>query len=286
MRTEREIQEAITRVLEATTNDFVYLTGLAGLDPSTAFQDVDLSGMDFSGLDLAGFSFSGARLKDCNFKGAFIANATFSNDFGNLKWLRGAADWERYVEKKKRNLTPTPTLNRKKDGEFDKVQGHQRQSKPLERANYPGQGLPFHLLFAWHSQNGTRPNGSRQKKGFRRWAHKEFANCIGKTDTRSVRAWRRGEYPPSDLIAIERAFFGQNRDFDHWRLDLREAFKKANRRGKASRQRLVIESPYPGLRVAHQRRAAPPGLDVGRWLIAPEKLLEAVLRLRPISSVK
>ena len=49
--------------------------------------------------------------------------------------------------------------------------------------------------------------------------------------------------------------------YDHWRRDLREAFKKAKKRGKASRQSPPVGSPYPGLRAFRSEEA---GVFFGR----------------------
>jgi len=132
-----------------------------------------------------------------------------------------------------------------------------------EVSDYPGNRGPFSLLLAWHLDNGTRPDGAPKNKGLRPWTPKEFAGALGKTDTRSVRGWRNGEYPPQDLITIERVLFGDNRSFDRWRTHLREVHKEAKERGKAPKKRRkspstsqTAVSPYPGLRPFTPEEAA------------------------------
>ena len=63
-------------------------------------------------------------------------------------------------------------------------------------------------MLSWHLDRGTRPDGSPDNEGVR-WTVKEFAAAVGANE-RSVRAWRRGKYPPMDLLRIERALFGNN----------------------------------------------------------------------------
>ena len=99
MRGGKEISEAIGRVLEAESEDFVYLVKIAGLDPSSAFQFADLSNLDFSGLDLSGFNFTSARLDNCSFGGAKISDAIFPKYLETEAILRSAADWGEYADK-------------------------------------------------------------------------------------------------------------------------------------------------------------------------------------------
>src|SRR4051812_16287445 len=77
MKTRSDIEQAISAVLQAKTNDFVELARTAGLDPANAFKYTDLSGCDFSGCDLDGFDFSGANLTGASFRGASVSNTRF-----------------------------------------------------------------------------------------------------------------------------------------------------------------------------------------------------------------
>jgi hypothetical protein len=99
-------------------------------------------------------------------------------------------------------------------------------------------------LLKWHLKaNGTRPNGNPQTQG-RVWSEKDFAKeCnVGDPDTpehgtRTVYGWfERSNFPvPSNshYNAIEWALFGNNRAYNAWRLDLRDAYQNAKKQKAA-----------------------------------------------------
>ena len=93
---------------------------------------------------------------------------------------------------------------------------------------YPKVGN-FADLLDWHLKFGTRPDGSPTRPG-KRWGNKEFADAVlaGAVDpesgSRNVRNWRRGRNLPQHLESVERALFGDNEAYSHWRFDLRAAY--------------------------------------------------------------
>src|SRR5688500_12348 len=93
MRNHDEIDEAITRVLEAETTDFTELVKIARLDPTKDFRFANLSNMDFTGADLTGFDFTGSSIKGSSFRNARISGAVFRRISGGIRRLRRAADW-------------------------------------------------------------------------------------------------------------------------------------------------------------------------------------------------
>jgi hypothetical protein len=92
---------------------------------------------------------------------------------------------------------------------------------------------PFHQLLIWHLDNGTRPRGSLGDVGMR-WTNAEFAAAVGVSE-HTVRDWRNAMYPPSEnnLRGIEKALFGENREYGPWRLKLRQALSAARQAGNA-----------------------------------------------------
>src|SRR5688572_32889224 len=87
---------------------------------------------------------------------------------------------------------------------------------------YP-KGESFAQLLKWHLEFGTRPRGS-PKRSSPRWTVKEFAFAVGPRDERTIRNWCSGKSKPTDLQSVEREFFGENSEFDRWRMQLREAY--------------------------------------------------------------
>jgi hypothetical protein len=92
MITNHDIDDAIARVLEATTPNFVELTTIAGLDPAKDFRHANLSDIDFTGSNLAGFDFRGASFEGATFVNAKIAGAKFSRSAQLDNLLRCAVD--------------------------------------------------------------------------------------------------------------------------------------------------------------------------------------------------
>ncbi len=90
--------EAMRRVADARTENFVELIELAGLDPKRHLRFCQWSGIDFKGCDLRGYDFSGACLCDCKFKGARIAGARFDKADIKGSALRDAADCEQHAK--------------------------------------------------------------------------------------------------------------------------------------------------------------------------------------------
>ena len=93
-----ELEARELLVDQASTDDFVQLIQIAGLDPKKHLRFADWSGVDFSGCDLRGFDFTGARLRNCNFEGALVEGARFDQAEINGANLRKAADWKAYVK--------------------------------------------------------------------------------------------------------------------------------------------------------------------------------------------
>lgn len=93
MRTDEEIDGAISKVVSTRGANFVALVRLAGMDPARSFRFMDLSGVDFSRQDLRGFDFTGASLKGCKFKNSRIAGTVFDQAEVDHAALRAAADW-------------------------------------------------------------------------------------------------------------------------------------------------------------------------------------------------
>lgn len=87
-----DIDEAIARVLVATTANFEELVTISGLNPATDFRYANLGDIDFSGSNLAGFDFTGAIFAGANFANAKIAGATFSRSRQLDVQLRNAID--------------------------------------------------------------------------------------------------------------------------------------------------------------------------------------------------
>jgi hypothetical protein len=118
LRTQEEIRNAITRVLNAETDNFVELTKLAGLDPERDFQHANISGVDFSGLDLSGFNFTGARMIGCKFDGASTNNTTFSDGSADALEvnLSSALSKDKLLDKQNKNnlLIRVPRLNQER----------------------------------------------------------------------------------------------------------------------------------------------------------------------------
>src|SRR4051794_32383749 len=68
----KEESRIIEEILHSSTDDFVALVQLAGLDPSTDFRFADFAGIDFGDADLRGYDFTGANLENANLSGALF----------------------------------------------------------------------------------------------------------------------------------------------------------------------------------------------------------------------
>jgi hypothetical protein len=73
-----------------------------------------------------------------------------------------------------------------------------------------------------------------------RWTVKRFAAAVGATE-RSVRAWRVGEYPPIDLVPIERELFGDNPAYRDFRNELRRLYRLTRGSAEGVRDRTTSE---------------------------------------------
>ena len=91
MNVDKDTLNAIQRVLEADSDDFISLAKLAELDPKMDFRGADLRGVDFGRSDLSGFDFTSADLRGADFRRASVAGAIFTdaNSSGTL-WPEGA----------------------------------------------------------------------------------------------------------------------------------------------------------------------------------------------------
>lgn len=100
--------------------------------------------------------------------------------------------------------------------------------KSGNRTAFP-EGDSFAEQLNWHLAFGTRPGGGPDRPG-KRWNNKEFAEAVlgSATDpesgSRVVRNWRAGRNRPQQLGSIERALFGDNDAYRHWRFALRTAY--------------------------------------------------------------
>jgi restriction system protein len=99
MKTSKQIDDAIDRVIRAETSNFLKLVEISDLDPSKDFRFANLSGVDFSDCDLTGFDFTGASIEDTKFSRARIVGAKFDDVVGDLDRLRDALDWPTYQQR-------------------------------------------------------------------------------------------------------------------------------------------------------------------------------------------
>ena len=113
MRTDEDIDRAVSVVLASPTASFTTLVRLAGLDPKRSFRHAPLQGIDFSRLDLRGYDFRGADLSGCSFVGTKILGANFDKAAVDAKSLREAQDWKAYKEEQGKRST----ADRKQGGE-------------------------------------------------------------------------------------------------------------------------------------------------------------------------
>lgn len=80
-------------------------------------------------------------------------------------------------------------------------------------------------LFKW----GTRPDGTPKRPG-KPWTAKEFDAAVlstgsGPREGHRVRRWLQGTLP-GFLAEIEQELFGENPEYDGWRLELRAAHQR------------------------------------------------------------
>ena len=71
-----QLADAIEQVADSTSDNFIEMSRMLGLDPLTDFAGADLSGADLRKADLSGANLSGADLSGANLSGAnlFWAN--------------------------------------------------------------------------------------------------------------------------------------------------------------------------------------------------------------------
>jgi ankyrin repeat protein len=91
------LRQKIRDIEKAPTDDFHELARMAGLDPATDFQGMDLSKVDFLGCNLKGFNFRGSFINPQSFFGAYLIHTDFDDD--QLKQLSesGVLDAEDYL---------------------------------------------------------------------------------------------------------------------------------------------------------------------------------------------
>jgi len=108
----------------------------------------------------------------------------------------------------------------------------------------------FHLLLRFHLDRGTRPQGARGSLGMK-WAIPKFAHAVGVAE-HTVRDWLAAKYPPneSNFVSIEGTLFGQNHEYDEWRLELRQALTVA-RAQSASKSFSATPSASPVTEVSN-----------------------------------
>jgi hypothetical protein len=85
--------------------------------------------------------------------------------------------------------------------------------------------MAFGKLLKSHLNRGTRPDGSPGVIG-KRWTHKEFAHALKMTE-RALTYWLNGSTPPKTLSGIEAALFGESKNYEEERHELREAYRLA-----------------------------------------------------------
>lgn len=83
----------IGRVLSATTDNFVELVQIAGLDPAEDFRNIRLTDVDFAHCDLSAFDFSNTHFQRCSFRHARIKRACFDRCEFVHSDLAEAIDW-------------------------------------------------------------------------------------------------------------------------------------------------------------------------------------------------
>jgi Pentapeptide repeats (8 copies) len=99
MKTPKQIDDAIDRVIRADISDFQKLVEISELDPSKDFRFANLSRVDFSDCDLTGFDFTGASIEGATFSRARIVGARFDGVIGDQSRLRDALDWPAYQQR-------------------------------------------------------------------------------------------------------------------------------------------------------------------------------------------
>jgi hypothetical protein len=92
-----DLSELVNIVCKYDTGNFADLVAHSGLDPRKHLKFADWSGVDFSRSDLRGFDFTAARLRNTNFSGSRIDGARFDQAVLNDSNLRGALDWEIFM---------------------------------------------------------------------------------------------------------------------------------------------------------------------------------------------
>lgn len=90
-----------------------------------------------------------------------------------------------------------------------------------------GDALRWHLFIF-----GTRPKGGPQRAG-KEWRLVDFASDVGRTP-RSVENWLRNSNLPPSTTQIQRVLFGDNQEYEQWKIELRSLHEKASR-GESSR---------------------------------------------------
>ena len=156
----KTIGDRLRAVEAAETEDFVELTKIAGLDPATAFRDMNLAGINFSGQDLSGFNLSGSNLDGCQFDGAKITGAILDEDHLLLPQLRAAADFRT----EEAMLLPLPTSDRHQmAGSFAGPLGAVSLGGPAGPLALGGPSGPAERAFAFVSFPEERPEAFEQE---------------------------------------------------------------------------------------------------------------------------
>ena len=74
---------------------------------------------------------------------------------------------------------------------------------------------------------GTRPDGNADSIG-KAWSNSELAKALGSNE-RTVRNWRSGRSLPIEISTLEGVIFGNNKNFDDWRVEFREVYNRCRR---------------------------------------------------------
>jgi len=99
MRSDDEIDAAISAAIASPGASFVVLVRVAGLNPRSSLRFMDFAGVSFARQDLRGFDFTGADLTGCSFKDARIVGAEFEGAVLDRSLLTQAADWNEFISR-------------------------------------------------------------------------------------------------------------------------------------------------------------------------------------------
>ena len=89
----------------------------------------------------------------------------------------------------------------------------------------------FGTILAWHIGQGTRPSPSAKVWQRRSWKQEDFAQAVSVT-ARALYDWLNDIRLPNSLERIEQALFGENANYEQYRMELRAAYDKAKKQNK------------------------------------------------------